>query len=285
MMSDLKSRLGRIPSPPDERDYKLENFLGVAAIDADPDIPAAYAELKLATVTYKRWAATTYKDVTQTHWWKALNDLGVLAPAPDPPPPLPPSPTPVENTVWANNEPVLDQGDYGTCVGNGFAQWGNTLPIDDRFVEKDARAIYYEATILDGSPDDPDAHGGGQQGSTVRSGAQAMVNRTRARTYAFTTQEDTIVSFLESSGPLVVGSDFTWDMENPDENGYVTPTGGVAGGHCYLLAGNLIDEGAFLFLNSWGAGWGQKGYFKMKYDDFMTLLEDQGEVCAIVEVA
>lgn len=56
-------------------------------------IEAAEVELKLTTVGYKKWAATTYKDVKATHWWKAMDFLAqakaALEPAPPPPPPPP----------------------------------------------------------------------------------------------------------------------------------------------------------------------------------------------------
>lgn len=278
--------LGRLPSPPDERDYKLGNFLGTHT----DLVNAAYAELTQTTVGYKNkyWETPP----PGTHWAQALAILSKIAPfspAPTPTPtptPPPPTPTPPGDVILENPEPVLDQGDYGTCVGNGCAQWGNTLPINDKYVEKDARAIYYEATKIDGQPDDPDAPGGGQQGTYVRSGMKALQARGRLKTYAATSSVDEIRQYIGTQqGPVVIGIDWYNDMFETDVNGYVKPTGGVAGGHCVLLIGNLESEGAFLFLNSWGDSWGQKGYFKMKYADFDKLLQAQGEAWAAVELA
>jgi hypothetical protein len=202
-------------------------------------------------------------------------------PEPSPQPSPQPEPTSV---VWSDNEPVLDQGDYGTCVGNGWADWGNTNPIDDHYTEKDARAIYYEATVLDGSPDDPDAPGGGQQGATVRSGAKAMKNRGRLNAYAFASSIDEIRQYVMTQGPLVAGTDWTSGMFEPAADGLVTPTGEVEGGHCYLLLGYSPDDDEFLFLNSWGENWGIGGYFWMKAIDFAQLLQAQGEAVAAVEL-
>lgn len=283
-MTDIGPHLlGRIPSPPDERDFVARNFLGLGEDKAGTTDPVqlvtqAVAELKLTTISYPKWAATKYTDVTQTHWWKALNYLSQVAPSPSP------SPTPTGDKVWQDKD-QLDQGNYGTCVGNGWAQWGNTDPVNDNYTEKDARAIYYEATVFDGSPDNPDAPGGGQQGATVRSGAKAMQQRTRLSTYAQAATEDDIKAWIAQKGPVVVGTDWMNDMFNPDANGYVKPTGGVAGGHCYLLVGDLESEGAFFFQNSWGSGWGQNGYFKMKYADFQTLLSKGGEAWVAVELS
>lgn len=289
-MADEKTKigphlLGRFPSTPDERDYKLSDYLGTHA----DLVKAAFDELSKTTVGYKN----KYWEVAPagTHWAKALSILSKITPigptpAPEPTPTPTPTPVPSGDVLFENPEPVLDQGNYGTCVGNGWAQWGNTLPIDDKYTEKDARAIYYDATVFDGQPDDPDAPGGGQQGSSVRSGAKAVQKRSRLATYAFASSIDDIKKYLQTKqGPVVIGSDWYNDMFNPDSNGYVKPTGGVAGGHCFLLIGDLESEGAFEFLNSWGDSWGLGGHFKMKYEDFNTLFQAQGEACAAVELA
>lgn len=281
--------LGRIPSPPDERDYKLADYLGD---DNSNPLDQALANLKrsktVATAT-KNWATTI------TNYLKTLSPQPSPSPSPSPTPSPSPSPAPsTGDKTYDDNEPVLDQGQYGTCVGNGWSQWANTDPIDDKYTEgmgqsaknggPYARAVYYEATVIDGQPDDPDAPNGGQQGSTVRSGAKAMQARTRLSAYAFASSIDEIKQFVQQSGPVVVGTDWTNDMFNPDANGYITPTGATEGGHCYLIVGDLESEGAFLFQNSWGSSWGLNGRFKMKYADFEKLLNSGGEACAAVEL-
>lgn len=253
------NRLGRIPSPPDDRDFSVRFLLEASPLDV------ALAKLKAtkgAAPSTKAWAEAI------TAYLKSL-------PAPTPPPTPDPVP-PTADVVW-EDKLQLDQGDFGTCVGNGWAQWGNTDPVNDGYNQTDARAIYYDATVFDGAPDDPDAPGGGQQGATVRSGAKAMQKRKRNSAYAKAKNVDEVKAWLAAKGSVVIGSDWHSDMFNPDKNGYVTPTGSIEGGHCYLLLGDLVSEDAFLFQNSWGTGWGQNGYFKMKYDDFAKLLNDGGE--------
>lgn len=192
--------------------------------------------------------------------------------------PLPPS------MLWTDTV-VMDQGPFGVCVGNGWAGWGDSAPIQDTYTEKDARRIYYEATVIDGQPDDPDAPGGGQQGSTVRSGAKAMQARGRLSAYAFATSLSSIREWLAFHGPVVMGTDWTNDMMSPDPNGVVRPTGGVAGGHCYLAIGYSLSDDEFRFRNSWGH-WGLSGDFFMRSADVLTLLkgiDTPGEACLAAE--
>lgn len=263
--------LGRIPSPPDERDYKLATFLGT---DADL-VAQAVAELKQTTLGFKNKSWTN--PPANTHWAKALAYLAQVSPTPTPPPAS-------TDKVWENPQAVLDQGAQGTCVGHGTAQWGNTLPINDKYTHEDALDLYLDATTYDGQPDDPRKPGGGQQGASVRSGMKALNTRKRNSVYARAANLDEVKQWIQKNGPVVIGSDWMNSMFNPDSNGYIKPTGGYAGGHCYLLLGDLPSEGAFQFLNSWGANWGKKGYFKMKYADFQTLLDQQGEAWVSVEL-
>ncbi len=253
--------LGRLPSPPDARDYRLEDYLAAA----DP-VAQAVAELKQTTVGYvnSHWKTPP----AGTHWANAL----ALLQAPAPPPAN-------SDVTWDDPEPVLDQGQYGTCVGNGCAQWGNTLPVGDKFTETDARAIYREATVLDGA-DDPTY----QTGASVRSGVKALKNRGRLSVYASTSSVETMKTWLAGKGSIIVGTDWLDTMFQPDSNGYVKPVGNIAGGHCYLARGVLYTEQAFLFRNSWGANWGLAGDFKMKWADFATLLAQNGEAWTAVEL-
>jgi C1A family cysteine protease len=58
------------------------------------------------------------------------------------------------------------------------------------------------------------------------------------------------------------------------------PTEKVLGGHCVVAVGYDDSQQAFIMRNSWGTGWGMKGYFTMPYaylldvnlsDDFWTI--------------
>ena len=261
--------LGRLPSPPDERDWQLEAFLG-----ADADLAkAAAAEFKLTTVGYinKNWKPPP---PAGTHWAKGMALLAQIGGTPPPPPP-PPS----GDVKWPNSNPVLNQGQYGRCVGFAWCQWGNTLPVDDHYGYQDGVDVYYEATVLDGHPDPA-----GQQGATTRSGVKAMQNRGRLTSYAFASSIDTVRQWVKTKGPVTVGTDWHQDMYQPNAQGYVKPTGAIVGGHEWVIVGDLVSEDAALALNSWGSNWGIGGSFKIKWADFDILFKAEGEAVAALEI-
>lgn len=254
--------LGRKPSPEDERDYHLADFLSIDPLDA-----------ALASVTRSLVTSPAVK-----HWAKLITAAVQGAkPAPSPTP-TPPAPADVHDVTWADADSVLDQGQTPHCVGFGWAQWGNTLPIDDRFGNADGDRIYAECKVIDGEP-------GAQDGSDVRSGAKAMLARKRLAAYAFAKSVDEARAWVQAHGPVVFGTDWTDDMFSPDASGLVEATGAVAGGHCYVCVGDLPSQGMLLFQNSWGDSWGQHGRFKMHYETAATLLGKNGEACAAVELA
>jgi hypothetical protein len=179
----------------------------------------------------------------------------------------------VSSMFWAMG-PALDQGQTPHCVGFGFADWANCLPVDDNYADADGDKVYYEAKVIDGEPKAED-------GSSVRSGAKAMKKRGRIGAYAFGTVADA-KAFLLSQGPVVFGIDWTADMFNPDAKGTITPTGAVEGGHCILAYG---ADATYCYLqNSWGDSWGVDGCCRMSWTDLAALFADNGEACAAVEL-
>jgi len=258
--------LGRIHIP-DERDWQLEDFLESGVTDP--------LQTALNKMLNDKNAAASVKN------WAKLAQIRLLT-IPAPPTPAPPA---GQDNKWVNKQPVLDQGQQGTCVGHGWAQWGNTEPIDDAWTHEDALDIYFAATQYDGSPDDPRAPGGGQQGASVRGGAKAMQAKGTLNNYAFTTKVDTLRKWVQTMGPATMGTNWLQQMFYPDAKGVVSCTGQVAGGHCWDIIGDLQSEDHAWCINSWGAQWALKGYFLIKWEDVDMLLQQQGEACTAVEIA
>jgi hypothetical protein len=250
--------LGRIPSKPDARNYPLELFLSADPIDQA--LSTLLADKHVAAGT-KQWATF------------ASSYLKLISP-PTPPAPTPP---PAGAKLWSDAEAVLDQGQTSHCVGFGGAQWGNTDPVDDKYTNADGDKIYYECKVIDGEPNQED-------GSTVHSLATCLQNRGRLNVYAWASTTDAITQFLSTQGSVIVGTDWYNDMFNPDANGFIAPTGGVAGGHCFLLDEYDPTQEAYGILNSWSSSWGKNGRAYIKIADFNTLLQSNGEALAAVEL-
>ena len=170
---------------------------------------------------------------------------------------------------------ILNQGATPHCVGFGCADYGNCLPVDDEYTDADGHALYYEACAIGGYPDTED-------GANVRDGLKALKKRGRIAAYALLGDIDEVNDWLSNSGSVIVGTDWYADMDDPDTNSFVTPTGEIRGGHCYLLSG--VDFNTLYFLNSWGEGWGRGGGFSMTDDDFAYLLRTGGEAWAAIEL-
>lgn len=119
--------------------------------------------------------------------------------------------------------------------------------------------------------------------------------------YEFAFQVYEMIRVVGSKGPVCVGSDWTSDMFNADETGFIHPTGYVAGGHGYCVPGQKInfmkhsvfarynpgsihmDKSYFTIHNAWGKDWGQGGRCKISFTDMQYLLSQQGEVVIALE--
>jgi hypothetical protein len=261
-MTEYRSHLlGRVPSEPDERNFQISTFME----DGSASILQAQLDALLksrASKATKAWATTV------------TSMLGVTpTPAPTP------TPTPSAGKVWTNIE-QLDQKQTGHCVGFGKAQFCNTLGsenIDDHYTDADGHAIYYECKIIDGEP-------GAENGSSVHSGAKALLNRKRIKGYAWATKTAEITAWILNYGPVDVGTDWYDGMFTPNSLGFIKPTGSIAGGHDYIIIGVDDTFSYYIIKNSWGPDWGIKGCAKILISDFEKLLNANGEAMVAVEV-
>ena len=249
--------LGRIYKP-DPRDWSVARLLEVAE-PTDAVLQMTVEQVLANTPYFSSWPNYL------TFWrWLKRHPHG-------------PKPAPNDTTPGWELKLQLDQGQTGHCVGFGWSGWVDALPVEGNYQNADGHALYYECKVIDHEPL-------AENGSTVRSGALALRNRGRLSAFAFATTTAQIDDWINKNGPVVVGTTWTNDMFDPDANGYVKPTGAVAGGHCYVMLDKVDAEDAYVFQNSWGASWGQNGRFKMKRSDFGSLLADQGEACVAAEL-
>ena len=194
---------------------------------------------------------------------------------------------------------VLDQGNMGSCVGNACThELAATPDIYTGLDENFAKQLYFLAQQLDSWP-------GGEypgaspnySGTSTLAGMKALVQRGYIKQYKWAFSLEDAVLAIGHHGPVVIGINWYNDMFNPAANGFVKPTGGVAGGHDILVRGvkcvfvnetaghtmnNLDLDKSFVTLhNSWGKSWGVNGECFVSLRDFQKLLSDDGADCAI----
>ncbi len=180
--------------------------------------------------------------------------------------------------------PILDQGQVGSCTGNAgigaigcepYFNDGATSPYS--LDEKGALALYSAAESIDGDGPYPP----NDNGSSGLSIAQALLNSKTIPGYQHTfTLNDALLALTQY--PILFGTNWYDTMFNPDADGRVHPTGNVAGGHEIMARQLDVENKRVWFDNSWGTGWGVQGRFYLTFDDFATLLSQQGDVTVLL---
>ncbi len=192
--------------------------------------------------------------------------------------------------------PVLDQGQIGSCTGNADigalgtdpffsvvagadgvhrafsrrAEVGTAYTLD----EAGAVALYGDATRADDYPGQYPPDDTGSDGLTIAKVLKAA-GEIAGYQHTFSLQ-DALLALTVT--PFITGTVWTNDMFEPDPDGRVHPTGAVAGGHEYVADEIDVERQRVWFTNSWGTGFGVQGRFWMTWDDYGTLLADQGDV-------
>ena len=187
-------------------------------------------------------------------------------------------PEPTRRWRYWTPGPAMDQGNTPQCVGYTVSQWGYTSPIRTKIL--DPTAIYHRAQQIDEWP------GTDYDGTSVRAGLNVMREQGRVERYVWAYGADMLARWLLTTGPVMVGTLWTWDMFEPDQNGIVHPTGPIVGGHAYLVTGVNRDRGErgmFRAMNSWGNDWGWNGRFWILWEDMEYLLWNWGEAAAAIE--
>ena len=190
---------------------------------------------------------------------------------------------------------IEDQGNLGSCTGNALAGAIEFLEHKNRvsFMEASRLFIYYNERALEGSVKS-------DAGAMIRDGIKTLKNQgvcsekrwpyviskfaakpgaacyKEALNHQITSYHriltlDDMRTCLADGYPFVFGFAVYESFESPD----VARTGVVPmpqpgerslGGHAVLAVGYDDEQRRFVVRNSWGAHWGQKGYFTMPYE-------------------
>lgn len=210
--------------------------------------------------------------------------------------------------------PIFDQGSVGSCTGNAgvgvlgtepyysvFCALAGKPAIDGvsglSFDESGALALYHELTRTDDYPGTYPPDDTGSDGLTI---GKVLTAQGIVPGYQHTFSLAEAAAALQQY-PLMAGTEWRDAMFYPDPLGRVSITGGVDGGHEWILdeyvpAGSVASNGNLLSpsypyvggTSSWGTSWGTSGAgvdggrFYLRYSDFGILLGHDGDVMVLV---
>ena len=186
--------------------------------------------------------------------------------------------------TWKIAAKNLDQGDYGTCVGNAWTNFLRCAPIQTTANESMALKIYDAAILLDEWTDN-DHDTDRQMGTSVRGGAMAVTNMGRLNSYLWAFELQPAVEWVLTMGPVVLGTTWYSSMMKPDAQGIVQikTNARSLGGHSYLWRGADTKKALAYCVNSWSDSWGLSGNFAIPFKDLETLIHDEGEACTAIQ--
>lgn len=173
-----------------------------------------------------------------------------------------------------------DQGSTSSCVGFSWTHWLTAGPVTQTSRDWNGHALstYSEAQRLD------EWDGEAYDGTSVRAGAKALQAQGFISEYRWAWTADEIVRAVLDVGPVVVGTNWTEAMFQPDSKGVIKPDGEVAGGHAYLIDGASLDRGLVRIKNSWGRGWSVAGRAYMSISHLAHLIDMDGEAALASEI-
>jgi hypothetical protein len=187
----------------------------------------------------------------------------------------------IQTRTWLRTVKAFNQGDLGSCTGNGAAGVVCTEPYRQagaRYSEALARKIYSQATKDDtiaGAWPPKDT------GSTVLGAMKALKDLGYSKGYKWCFGLDDVLKTLSTLGPVEVGVSWYEGFDKPDKNGLVKIGGAVRGGHAFELLGVDAEKKLVWAINSWGSDWGHNGRFAFSWKDLDRLLHEQGEASTV----
>lgn len=175
--------------------------------------------------------------------------------------------------------PIFDQGQIGSCTGNALAGALCTDPLyitGRDLTETDALTLYERATHVDRVPGVYPPTDTGSSGLGVCKAAKQL-GLISAYHHAFSWAA--VLSAL-AAGPVIAGFGWYDSFDRPAAHGLITisPHAQVRGGHETCWIGYDSTTGLIRGTNSWGAGWGDHGYYTLPYTDAQRLLAERGDV-------
>ena len=207
---------------------------------------------------------------------------------------LPPIPLPLAVDYRTAMTPVRNQGNEGTCVAFasvvGVKEYEDTKEFRKR-IQLSPRYVYCLCKQLDGIPEEegtyprvamkvllkkgvcPESFWPYRpfQADKPRHGADTKAKVYRIKAYARLKSVTEMKRSLAINGPFLAGVEVFkgWLNRTANKTGKIPLPGKgekSIGGHAICITGYDDAQKAFLFKNSWGTGWGNRGYGYLAYE-------------------
>jgi hypothetical protein len=186
------------------------------------------------------------------------------------------------NKTW-RRPTAYDQGRSSSCVGQTCQGMLNTtpqtaaIPLTTR-KRYPGTLIYQNAQRLDQWPGEEPSY----YGTSALGAMRYLKNEGIVKEYRWCFGLDDVLDTLVQYGPVGIGVWWYSGMMSTDSRGYINPTGSQVGGHEVELHGIDVSGEYVIGTNSWGLGWGQRGRFKLSWENLDRLLHEDGDAVTIV---
>ena len=261
-------QLGRIHIP-DERDknYLISNYFDYIVNKISPTKTPTPTKTKTPTPTKtKSVVITSTPTITPSHTKNVT-----------------PTPTPtivgLTSKYWDDNMWWGNQENTPMCVGYAWAHWVADGPVTHNGTQPPIAPtlIYQQAQLVDEWP------GTNYDGTSVRGAAKYLNTAGKIGSYYWAYDVQTLINTLLQIGPVVVGTNWYYNMFYPNSNGVISIGGSLAGGHAYVINGVDTVNRLFRIKNSWGQSWGKSGHAFISFTDMTRLINENGEICLAIE--
>lgn len=187
--------------------------------------------------------------------------------------------------TWRCNS-WLDQRSEGACCGFGICHELAARPAEVKgLTNQYAREkIYWEAQKID--PWEGGAYPKAKpryEGTSVRAAIKIAQDLGWFDEYRWSFGIKDLILGIGYNGPAVLGVKWYNSMYSPGSNGFIKPSGGLAGGHCIIANAVNVKKKYFTLHNSWGKNWGINGECYITFDNMEKLLNDGGEAAFFIK--